>query len=75
VAGVDKIDRSFVRTATLAINKLPGLVTYGATIEEARTMAAEAIHGYLESLQKDNLTLPLETGAIVSAAGFGCASA
>ena len=37
---------------------LPGLVTYGATIEEARAMAAEAIECYLESLQKDGEPLP-----------------
>ncbi len=39
---------------------LPGLVTEGDTIEEARAMAAEAIRGYLESLAKDGLTAPLE---------------
>ncbi len=39
---------------------LPGLVTEGDTIEEARAMAAEAIRGYLESLAKDGLTAPLQ---------------
>ena len=39
---------------------LPGLVTEGDTIEEARALAAEAIRGYLESLAKDGLTAPLE---------------
>src|SRR5260370_10747503 len=37
---------------------LPGLVTEGDTLEEARTMAAEAVRGYLESLAKDGLPLP-----------------
>jgi antitoxin HicB len=32
---------------------LPGLVTEGDTLEEAREMAADAIRGYIESLQKD----------------------
>ncbi len=32
---------------------LPGLVTEGDTLEEARGMAADAIRGYLESLRKD----------------------
>lgn len=32
---------------------LPGLVTEGDTLEEARAMASDAIRGYLESLQKD----------------------
>jgi antitoxin HicB len=32
---------------------LPGLVTEGDTLEEAREMAADAIRGYLEILQND----------------------
>jgi len=39
---------------------LPGLVTEGDTIEEARAMAAEAIRGYLESLAKDGFPAPPE---------------
>lgn len=39
---------------------LPGLVTEGDTLEEARRMAADAIRGYLESLAKDGLPLPPE---------------
>jgi antitoxin HicB len=39
---------------------LPGLVTEGDTLEEARAMAAEAIRGYLESLAKDGLPPPAE---------------
>ena len=37
---------------------LPGLVTEGDTLEEARAMAAEAIRGYLESLAKDGQPMP-----------------
>jgi antitoxin HicB len=37
---------------------LPGLVTEGDTLEEARTMATDAIHGYLESLRKDGEPIP-----------------
>jgi antitoxin HicB len=39
---------------------LPGLVTEGDTLEEARDMAADAIRGYLESLAKDGLPIPPE---------------
>ncbi|HXQ53101.1 MAG TPA: type II toxin-antitoxin system HicB family antitoxin [Stellaceae bacterium] len=39
---------------------LPGLVTEGDTLDEARAMAAEAIRGYLESLAKDGLPMPPE---------------
>jgi antitoxin HicB len=35
---------------------LPGLVTEGDTLEEARAMAQDAIRGYIESLQKDQLS-------------------
>jgi len=39
---------------------LPGLVTEGDTLEEARAMAADAIRGYLEALSKDGLPIPPE---------------
>ncbi len=37
---------------------LPGVVTQGETLEEARRMAEDAIRGYLESLRKDGLAIP-----------------
>ena len=37
---------------------LPGLVTEGDTLKEARAMARDAIRAYLESLRKDNLPIP-----------------
>src|ERR1700730_16464006 len=37
---------------------LPGLVTEGETLEEARAMAQDAILAYLESLRKDHLPIP-----------------
>jgi antitoxin HicB len=37
---------------------LPGLVTEGDTLEEARRMAADAIMCYLEGLQKAGLPIP-----------------
>lgn len=39
---------------------LPGLVTEGDTLEEARRMAADAIRGYIEALAKDGLPIPPE---------------
>ena len=39
---------------------LPGLVTEGDTLAEARAMAADAIRGYLEALAKDGLPFPAE---------------
>jgi antitoxin HicB len=37
---------------------LPGLVTEGDTLEEARANASDAIRGYLESLAKDGQPPP-----------------
>jgi antitoxin HicB len=39
---------------------LPGLVTEGDTLEEARRMAQDAIRGYVESLRKDGLPIPAD---------------
>ena len=37
---------------------LPGLVTEGDTLDEARAMAKDAIRAYLESLRKDSVEIP-----------------
>ena len=37
---------------------LPGLVTEGDTLDEAREMVLDAIRGYLESLRRDGLAAP-----------------
>ena len=43
---------------TVTCPSLPGLVTEGDTLEEAREMAADALRCYLESLQIDGLPIP-----------------
>ena len=43
---------------TVTCPALPGLVTYGATLEEARAMAADAIRGYIECLRADGEPIP-----------------
>jgi antitoxin HicB len=43
---------------TVTCPALPGLVTEGDTLEEARAMAQDAIRGYLESLRKGRLPIP-----------------
>jgi antitoxin HicB len=54
---------------TVTCPSLPGPVTYGETLEEARTMAVEAVQAYLESLQVDDEPIPesdvVEPGALV----------
>jgi predicted RNase H-like HicB family nuclease len=37
---------------------LPGLVTEGDTMEEAREMAEDALRGYLETIREDGLPIP-----------------
>ena len=37
---------------------LPGCITWGKTIDEARAMAADAIACYLEGLRKDGEPIP-----------------
>lgn len=39
---------------------LSGVVTQGETLDEARSMARDAIKGYLESLAKDGEPAPIE---------------
>ncbi len=43
---------------TVTVPALPGLVTEGCTLEEARSMAMEAIQCHLESLRKDGEPIP-----------------
>ena len=43
---------------TVTCPALPGLVTEGDTMEEARANAIEAMEGYLESLIADGLPIP-----------------
>jgi|SRR5689334_1264089 antitoxin HicB len=43
---------------------LPGLITYGRTLAEARQMARDAIRCHLEGLQKDGERIPDEKSTI-----------
>ena len=52
---------------------LPGLVTEGDTLEEARAMAQDAIRAYLESLCKDHFPIASDKMPVkvFAAAGTG----
>ncbi len=50
----------------MTVPVLPGCVTQGETLEEARAMAKDAIRGYLESLQKDGEEIPVEHGEAIT---------
>ena len=45
---------------TVTVPALPGCVSEGDTYEEALENIKEAIHAYIESLQKDGLPVPEE---------------
>jgi predicted RNase H-like HicB family nuclease len=42
---------------------LPGLLTESDSLKEARAMARDAIAGYIESLRKERLAIPMCTRA------------
>ena len=43
---------------TVIVPSLPGCVTYGKNLEEAKEMARDAIEGYLYSLKKHKESIP-----------------
>lgn len=45
---------------TVRVPLLPGCVTYGKDLEEAKKLAVDAIELYLESLKKHNEEIPNE---------------
>ena len=45
---------------TVTVPMLPGCVTYGKNVEEAKKMAGEAIGLYLESLDAHKEEIPIE---------------
>lgn len=51
---------------TVIAPALPGCITYGKNLEEARTMIADAIAGYLVSLQKHRQPIPTDDDSFIS---------
>jgi len=45
---------------TVTVPALPGLVTEGKNLEDARAMAKDAIRCYIEGLKKAKQTIPVE---------------
>lgn len=45
----------------VTVPSLPGCITWGHTLEEAKCMGREAILAYLESLAKEGRPLPIES--------------
>lgn len=51
---------------TVIVPSLPGCVTYGKNLEEAKIMARDAIIGYIESLRKHNEEVPSDADDFVA---------
>jgi antitoxin HicB len=51
---------------TAMVPALPGCVTYGRTLAEARKMAKDAISGYIESLRKHKEPVPSDSETLVT---------
>ncbi len=51
---------------TVVAPSLPGCVTYGKDLKEAKEMIADAIKVYLESLQKHKEPIPTEENSYIS---------
>jgi predicted RNase H-like HicB family nuclease len=49
---------------TVIVPMLPGCVTYGNTIDEAKAMAKEAIELYIESLEAHGEAVPTEESTL-----------
>jgi antitoxin HicB len=51
---------------TAIVSILPGCVTYGRTLAEAKKMARDAISGYIESLKKHKEPIPTDDESLVA---------
>lgn len=51
---------------TVLVPSLPGCVSYGETIEEAKEMAKDAILGYIQSLRKHNESIPSDDKSFIA---------
>jgi predicted RNase H-like HicB family nuclease len=51
---------------TALVPALPGCVTYGRTVDEAREMAKDAIAGYIASLRKHKDPIPTDDDTLVA---------
>ncbi len=51
---------------TATVPALPGCVTHGRTLAEAKKMAKDAIAGYIESLKKHKEPIPSDDDSLVA---------
>ena len=60
---------------TAIVPALPGCVTYGRSLEEAKKMAKDAIGGYIESLKKHKEPIPNDDETLVASLDLDYAQA
>lgn len=51
---------------TVIVPSLPGCVSYGKTLDEAKVMITDAIVGYIASLKKHNEPVPSDSATFLS---------
>ncbi|MFH1900395.1 MAG: type II toxin-antitoxin system HicB family antitoxin [Patescibacteria group bacterium] len=51
---------------TVVVPSLPGCVTYGKNLKEAKNMARDAINGYIKSLKKHGENIPSDSDNFVA---------
>lgn len=51
---------------TVKVPSLPGCITYGKTLEEAKKMAADAIQAYIASLEKHGEPIPSDETVFIT---------
>ena len=55
---------------TATVPALPGCVSYGKTLTQAKEMVTDAINGYLISLKKHHQSIPTDEGSFVTLLSF-----
>lgn len=55
---------------TVIVPSLPGCVTYGKSLTQAKKMALDAIKGYLISLKKHNELVPSDNSTFFTTVSF-----
>lgn len=51
---------------TVIVPALPGCISYGRNLKEAKKMAIDAIKGYVASLKKHNEPIPSDNESFIS---------
>ena len=59
---------------TVFVPALPGCITWGRTLRQARKIAADAICGYLASLDKHGEPIPSDDQSLLTSVDVPCAS-